>query len=117
MQRRQAGNNRVIKSRIVVGAVYDRVFFPKSARFARSQTAPTVIGYFSSTMIARALALTSSLVCVRFGALNRVRPSVIVLTSDLPSGVVDFSCPSARYTTTTSLSWKCMGVGWPGVHV
>src|SRR5205814_1141393 len=73
--------------------------------------------YFSSTMIARAEPFTTSSVCDRFGALNFVRPNEIGLMSTFPSGVVDFSSPSARYTTTTSLSWKCIGVGLPAVHV
>src|SRR5438270_1534326 len=73
--------------------------------------------YFSSVMIARCFPFISVSVCVRSRRLNRTVPLVYLFTTSFPSGVVDFKSPSSRNTTTTSLSWKCIGVATPGVHV
>jgi hypothetical protein len=54
-----------------------------------------VARYFSSTMIARALPLTSSSVCTRSRALNLVRPKETSLTTLSPFGFVDFNVPSS----------------------
>src|SRR5215472_14153908 len=72
--------------------------------------------YFNSVMIACCFPLTNVSKWVRLRALKRMVPGVYAVTTDCPSGVVDFKSPSSRKSTTTSLSWKCMGVGISGVQ-
>src|SRR5258706_8656168 len=73
--------------------------------------------YFSSVMIARCFPRTNVSLCVRLRRLNLAVPEVYGFTTACPSGVVDFRSPSPRNNTTTSLSWKCIGVATPDVQV
>ena len=99
-----------------VGNPADRMVQPKSNRIASNAhtkcDAPSTssqaefhgVAYLSSVMMARDFPLTSSSVWTLSRALKRINPGDRSLTTLWRSGVVDFSAPFSRYTTTTSLS-------------